>query len=203
LSVSVSDADILAAQAELDELEPRLAELRRQIPQAASAAERQRLEAEQHALEQVLPKKRAEYFDIRAQMALYNLTPQELRALAREYPSLPVHPTQLYSVVVLVVLALLLNALYWRRTRDGQVFFTFLVLEPPTRWLLEVLRDDNPVDTLGTLTISQFIAIAVVLVGVAGLVWLRSQPPRSPRARRWEPPAVEGSDRKKPATAPR
>jgi hypothetical protein len=201
LSVAVSDEDIFGAQEEVDALEARLVELNRQLADAGSAQQRQQLDRQKQALEQTLISKRAQFFDIRAQMKLYNLTPEELRAVAREHPSLPVHPTQLYSVVALVLLALALNALYWRRTRDGQVIFTFLILEPPTRWVLEVLRDDNPVDTLGTFTVSQFIACVIVLIGVAGLLWLRSQPPRSPRARLWEPPEDEAKDKQPAASA--
>lgn len=56
--------------------------------------------------------------------------------------SLPVHPTQLYeSVAVLLLLAGLL-ALRGRRAFQGQIFFTFVAGYGALRFLLEVLRDD-------------------------------------------------------------
>jgi phosphatidylglycerol:prolipoprotein diacylglycerol transferase len=125
------------------------------------------------------------------QMEKYGLRADELRALAALYPSLPVHPTQLYSTITLGLLAALLSALYWRRTRDGQVICTLLLIEPWTRWMLEILRADNPVDTLGTFTVSQFLGICLSVVGLLGLLALRKLPPRSARAVLWEPPAVK------------
>lgn len=129
------------------------------------------------------------YFDMRTQMKRYNLSAAELRNLAQKYRSLPVHPTQLYSVITLGLLAALLSAVYWRRTRDGQAICTMLLIEPWTRWLLELVRADNPPDTLGGFTISQFLAICLSGVGLIGFVLLHYQPARSPRAKLWEPPA--------------
>ncbi len=128
-----------------------------------------------------------QYYDIRTQMKKYHLSAAELRALASQYRSLPVHPAQLYSTITLGLLALLLNAVYWRRTRDGQVICTMLLIEPWTRWTLELVRADNPVDTLGRFTISQFLAICLSLAGLVGLLVLHSRPARSPRAKRWQP----------------
>ena len=54
--------------------------------------------------------------------------------------------------------------------------------------LLEVIRADNPVDTVGMFTISQFLAVCMTLLGLIGLLVLRRMPPRSRRARLWEPP---------------
>jgi phosphatidylglycerol:prolipoprotein diacylglycerol transferase len=125
------------------------------------------------------------------QMEKYGLNAGELRALAQEHPSLPVHPAQVYSTITLGLLAALLSALYRRRTRDGQVIFTLLLIEPWTRWALEILRADNPVDTLGTFTVSQFLGICLSVVGLLGLLALRKLPPRSKRAVLWEPPAAK------------
>lgn len=134
---------------------------------------------------------------IARQMDRFGLTLPELQAIARQYRALPVHPTQLYSLFALLLLALLLNAVYWRRTRDGQVLCVFLLIEPWSRYAIEVLRADNPVDTLGTFTISQFLAVVFSPLGLIGLIALRFLPPRSPRARLWEPPEEETSGRKR------
>ena len=125
------------------------------------------------------------------QMDKYGLTAEELRALAAKYPSLPVHPTQAYSTITLGLLAALLSALYWRRTRDGQVICVLLLIEPWTRWTLEVLRADNPVDTLGEFTVSQFLGICLSVIGLLGLLLLKKLPRRSPRAVLWVPPTAK------------
>lgn len=124
----------------------------------------------------------------------------ELQALARQTPSRPVHPTQLYSAGLLISLALLLSTVYWRRTRDGQVICIFLLIEPWSRYLLELLRADNPVDTLG-FTVSQFLALCLSLTGLIGLFLLRRLPPRSPHAKIWEPPPEPPKKSKRVKTA--
>lgn len=136
--------------------------------------------------------------DIRAVMDRYGLSLAEVQMVAQQYHSAPVHPTQLYSVVAAVLLALLLDQLYWRRKRDGVVIFTLLAIQPVARYLLEVIRSDNPVDTFG-FTISQAIALALTVIGLGGLILIRYLPPRSPRARAWEPPPDAG---KKKNSAP-
>ena len=130
-----------------------------------------------------------------ANLQKYDLTFAELRGLAESHRSLPVHPTQLYSVVTALLIALLLNALYWRRTRDGQVICTLLLIEPVSRWLLEVIRADNPVDTIGMFTISQFLAVCMTLLGLIGLLVLQRMAPRSRRAVPWEPPPEESGEK--------
>jgi phosphatidylglycerol:prolipoprotein diacylglycerol transferase len=156
---------------------------------AAFAVSRESLRATDKEIASDQPAAAAKYFDIRTQMKRYNLNAADLRALARKYPSLPVHPTELYSALNLGLLAALLSAVYWRRTRDGQVICTLLLIEPWTRWLLELLRADNPIDTLGGFTISQFLAICLSAAGLLGFLVLHHQPARSPYAKLWEPPA--------------
>jgi len=124
-------------------------------------------------------------------MKTHGLSLEELRRLARQFPSQPVHPVQLYSTVALVLLAMLLNAAYWRRTRDGQIACTLLMVEPWSRFVLEFIRvDEAPV--LGPLTWSQVLALPISVVGLMGLLALRWLPPRSPRARLWEPSPPAG-----------
>ncbi len=127
----------------------------------------------------------------------HGLSLAQLQELARPHRALPVHPTQLYSTIVLVLLALFLSALYWRRTRDGQVICAFMVLEPWSRYLLEIIRADNPQDTF-SMTVSQFIGALLVVTGVVGWLVLQRLPARSVRAVRWEPEvaaAAEGADK--------
>jgi phosphatidylglycerol:prolipoprotein diacylglycerol transferase len=94
--------------------------------------------------------------------------------------SLPVHPTQLYSVVDGLVLLLLLSAYYPLRRRDGQVMALLMVTYPITRFLVEYLRNDEAVFFLG-MTISQNISVLLFLAGTAFWWWLsRASGPGAP-----------------------
>ena len=124
---------------------------------------------------------------LKAHVTQYQLTPERVAQLAATTRAPGVHPAQLYSTITALLIALILNALYWRRTRDGQVICALFLIEPSARWLLELIRTDNPQDAFG-FTISQFLAICMILAALAALLWLRRLPPRSPRAVRWEPP---------------
>jgi phosphatidylglycerol:prolipoprotein diacylglycerol transferase len=79
----------------------------------------------------------------------------------------PVHPTQLYSTVDGAILCLLLLAYYPYRRRDGEVIALGLTLYPITRFLMEMIRTDEP-GVLWGLTISQIVSL-LLLIGVAGL----------------------------------
>ncbi len=182
-SLRATEEEVAAAQRTADQAAPRIAELRGQLAQAG-AGERTKIAREIQALGAAF----AQLGDLRSQMRKYGLSAAELKDLAARHRSLPVHPAQLYSALALGLLALLLSAVYWRRTYDGQVICTLLLIEPPTRWMIEVLRADNPIDTLGTFTISQFLAVCLSIAGLLGLILLRYLPPRSPRAVLWEPP---------------
>ncbi len=182
----VSERQITQAQEAVDAQRKRVGELRMRLATTGASekpALARRLEVEERRLRGLDEQHHA----VRAQMQKYGLTFGQLRELAAQFRSRPVHPTQLYSAITLGLIAWLLNAVYWRRTRDGQVICTFLLIEPPARYVLELLRADNPVD-VGTLTISQAIAVSLSAVGLGGLLLLRRLPPRSPRAVPFEPP---------------
>lgn len=186
-SLAASDEQIAAAEAAEKAARAKLNSAREKLA-AAGAGGGAELRREVARAEREAEAAAGRFGDIRANMKKYNVSAAQLRAWAGEQRSVPVHPTQLYSTVTALLLALFLDALYWRRTRDGQVICALFVLEPGTRWLLEVIRADNPVDTAAMFTISQFLAICMIALGVAGLLVLRTMSPRSPRAVRWEPP---------------
>jgi phosphatidylglycerol:prolipoprotein diacylglycerol transferase len=203
-SMAASDAQIARAEQREAALRSQWEEVRRRLAAAGAEAEKQRLAREEALLRVRLESAARELGDVRAQMDKYHLTALKLRALAAGHRSLPVHPTQLYSTVAAGLLAALLNAVYWRRTRDGQVICLLLMIEPPTRWVLELIRTDNPVDTAWFFTISQFLAMLLTAAGVVGWLVLRRMPARSPRAVLWEPPEEERErkDGRRPAAAP-
>lgn len=119
----------------------------------------------------------------------FRTTPAELKRLADsfEYRSLHLHPAQLYASIDGLLLAVLLNTLFYRRKRHGVVFALMLMLYAVQRFIEESIRIDNPHDT-AYLTISQFVSILIFAGGVAWYVIVRRLPLRSPRAIPWEPP---------------
>src|SRR5262249_20313649 len=72
--------------------------------------------------------------------------------------SLPVHPTQLYSVLDGLILTGLLLAYYPRRRRDGEVMALLMVTYPFTRFLIEHLRGDEAALVAG-MTVSQALSL--------------------------------------------
>lgn len=113
-------------------------------------------------------------------------TPQavlaKLRELAAAQQSLWVHPTQLYDAVGLFILFVLLSAIFYRRRRHGLVLAWTMVLYSISRFLQEMIRGDNPRDVAG-LTVSQFISLVMLVLGLACLVAIvKYLPARSPRA---------------------
>ncbi len=191
-SIAATDAELVSADKVLNQLRP----LRDQYENARDAAERTRIEAEIRKVLKSAESQRGGLRcaadpgarnDIVSTMSKYDLSAAQMRDLAAQHRSLPVHPTQIYSTITAGLIALLLNALYWRRSRDGQVILLLLTIEPVSRYVLEILRADNPVDSLGTFTISQALAIGMLIFGVGGLLILQKMAPRSRIAKIWVP----------------
>lgn len=95
--------------------------------------------------------------------------------------SLPVHPTQLYSVIDGLILTLLTLAYFPVRRRDGEVMALLMVTYPVTRLLIEYLRSDERVFFAG-MTISQNVSLLFLAWGL--VFWYRLS--------RW--PAVRHAD---------
>ncbi|HUE69664.1 MAG TPA: prolipoprotein diacylglyceryl transferase family protein [Pirellulaceae bacterium] len=98
---------------------------------------------------------------------------------ARPWPvrSLPVHPTQLYAALDAAILAAFLWFYYPFRRRDGEVFALLVTLHPISRFLLEIIRDDEP-GLWGTpLTIAQWTS-AAIFIGAGVLWWCLARQPR-------------------------
>lgn len=106
----------------------------------------------------------------------------ELADLSDDFRSLPVHPTQMYSVINAFLLYGFLTALFYVRKRHGVVIGAVIIMYPIPRILLETIRVDNPSD-MGGLTISQFFSLGMIVLGIAYLVFLyKNMPERSPYA---------------------
>jgi phosphatidylglycerol:prolipoprotein diacylglycerol transferase len=91
--------------------------------------------------------------------------------------SLPVHPAQLYSAIDAGLLCWLCWTYFPFRRRDGEVIALLLTIHPITRFLLEIIRTDEPA-VFGTgMSISQNISVGLLACGLA-LWWYLSRQPR-------------------------
>jgi phosphatidylglycerol:prolipoprotein diacylglycerol transferase len=109
-----------------------------------------------------------------------------LPAAAVPARSLPVHPTQVYSSINAFLLCLLLLAYDPFKRRDGELFALLLVVYPIARFLLEMIRTDEPPISFTGLTIAQNVSLALLLCGVG--LWLYLL--RRPAARAFGPTAA-------------
>lgn len=147
--------------------------------QASSAAEKRGLEPGQrvvsingHAIRSIYQAQRQLMYAQRSEREIVIQTDGSRSAV--RWPvtgppprSEPVHPTQLYSSLNGLVLCLLLLAFARFRRHDGEVFAMLLTLYPITRFILEILRTDEP-GVFGTgLTISQMVSLILLLCAVA------------------------------------
>ena len=92
--------------------------------------------------------------------------------------SFPVHPTQLYAALDAALLAAFLWFYYPFRRREGEVFALLVTLHPFSRFLLEIIRDDEPGFGGSPLTIAQWTSLAIFL-GAIGLWWHLRKGPNS------------------------
>jgi phosphatidylglycerol:prolipoprotein diacylglycerol transferase len=111
-----------------------------------------------------------------------------------------VHPAQLYSAIDAGILAWLLWSYYPLRRRDGEATALLLTIHPVTRFLLEVIRTDEPA-VFGTgMSISQ--NISLLLLAAAGVLWWYLS--RQPRGVVWPLPAeAAGPPRGRPNSGQR
>ncbi len=75
------------------------------------------------------------------------------------------HPTQIYSAILLIIIAIVLIKWQDRRRFAGEVFLGYCMLYSCKRFLIEFIRGDNPKIFIG-LTISQLISIAALFTAL-------------------------------------
>ncbi|UCD28831.1 MAG: prolipoprotein diacylglyceryl transferase [Planctomycetota bacterium] len=128
----------------------------------------------------------------------FDLTPSQLEQLANapSVKTLHVHPVQLYASLNGLLLAMLLNVIFYRRKRHGTVAGLIFLLYPIMRILEEIIRIDNPHDTAG-LTVSQFLSVLIFMGGLIYMYIIYRLPLRSPRAIPYVPPPLNESKPKK------
>ena len=83
--------------------------------------------------------------------------------------SLPVHPTQIYSAIGLMIISALLLLLWKRRIFKGQIFCSYLLIYSAFRFGIEFLRADNPPILFG-LTMAQIVGIPIFLLASAVMI---------------------------------
>lgn len=93
------------------------------------------------------------------------------------------HPTQLYSAIDGLVLALLTWNYYPFRRRDGEVLLLGWLCYPVTRFCIEFLRGDEPGQFGTRFTISQWVSIVLFATGLIYWYFLSRRPRRLPAPR--------------------
>lgn len=100
-----------------------------------------------------------------------NLTVDQFKALARQFPAKPVYPIQPLQAFSALTLWLLLEAVFRYRKRHGVVFLLMIMLYAISRFVEEYLRQDNPYDSPLGLTTSQGVAMGMFFLALLGLIY--------------------------------
>ncbi len=91
--------------------------------------------------------------------------------------SRPTQPTQIYSAIDALILCLFLLAYDPLRRRDGELLALLLTIYPVSRFLIEILRTDEP-GMFGTvLSIGQIVSVLLLLVAAGLWIFLLRKPP--------------------------
>jgi phosphatidylglycerol:prolipoprotein diacylglycerol transferase len=90
--------------------------------------------------------------------------------------SRPIHPAQIYAAIDALLVTLLLLAFEPLRTRDGQTFTLLITVHPISRFLLEIIRIDEPAIFGTGLSISQNISVAMLVVAAGLWWWIETRP---------------------------
>lgn len=105
--------------------------------------------------------------------------------------SLPLHPTQIYSSINAFILAGLTMVWFRYRKHDGEIIVLALLTYPVTRFVLELLRNDEPGQFATNFTISQWVSMGLFVSGWVMLFYFKKHPrPLTPLPLKLEPPAT-------------
>jgi len=93
--------------------------------------------------------------------------PDDARAVAAHERSLPTHPSQLYSTFTALLIAAICVSHFSLRPAPGRVMALMLMLEGPTRFILEMLRSEPAVGVRGlNWSYSMYIGVILFVAGV-------------------------------------
>lgn len=90
--------------------------------------------------------------------------------------SMPLHPTQIYSSINALILAGVLHWYFRVRPRNGSVLAAGLIVYPITRFLIEIIRNDEKGIGGTSFTISQWVSLGMVASGIVLTIWLNRKP---------------------------
>ncbi len=89
--------------------------------------------------------------------------------------SLGTHPTQIYSSIDAFLLFSLIWFYWYLKKNDGEVFALMLIMHGISRFLLEIIRRDESGIFGTTLTISQWISLLLIVLGIVLIGWVRTR----------------------------
>ncbi|MEX0725062.1 MAG: prolipoprotein diacylglyceryl transferase [Planctomycetaceae bacterium] len=98
-----------------------------------------------------------------------------------ERATFPLHPTQVYSAINALFLAILLTVYYPRRSRDGAVLALGWIIYPVTRFMIEFLRGDEMGKFGTSFTIAQWVGVGLFVSGLVFWQMISRQPQNSNR----------------------
>lgn len=97
--------------------------------------------------------------------------PDDARQVAATERSLPVHPSQLYSTFTALLIAAICVCYFSLNPAPGRVMALMLILEGPTRFILELLRSEPAVGVAGlNWSFSMYIGPILFVAGV--VMWI-------------------------------
>ncbi len=93
-------------------------------------------------------------------------------ACAADIKTMPVHPTQLYEVVMILIIALILQILRQRKQFNGQIFLVYIMLYGIGRSFIEIFRGDSERGFIipAVISYSQLISF-LLIIAAAALYW--------------------------------
>ena len=100
----------------------------------------------------------------------------QLEALSLPPRSQPVHPTQVYATINAALVCLLLICAEPLLNKTGQVTALLLTVYPVTRFLLEIIRQDEAAVASTAMTISQNVSVALLVLAVGLWGYLATRP---------------------------
>ena len=87
----------------------------------------------------------------------------------------PVHPTQIYEVILMGLVFFVLWKLRKRNTPDGWLFSILIILAGIERFLIEFLRSTTP-SPIPDLSVAQLIAIGLIVIGILKIISIKNKP---------------------------
>ncbi len=87
----------------------------------------------------------------------------------------PVHPTQIYEVILMGLVFFVLWKLRKRNTPDGWLFSILIILAGIERFLIEFLRSTTP-SPIPDISVAQLIAIGLIVIGILKIISIKNKP---------------------------